>query len=353
MSAEKEKIKGEYTGRWNARFTIKLLNNKSKRIFKRGFNSKKEALEYEKKVILDNSLGSNIPFKVAVNQYLEFKKLRIKELTYMNMSNILNSITYFDNLLISDITPIQISNFQNDLLRKYKGSSIRTINAYVKMLFTWCVRYKNLASNPFDMVDRLKLETKKRMDIITADEFNQIVEQVNNPDMKLMFKLLFWTGLRIGEARALKIDDIDFNNKTISVTKSYTNLSGKSIITTPKTKGSIRVIKIDDVLLSEIKDYIDKAKYILDDNFIFRFNKASYRYNFKNATIKVLGRDLRVHDLRHSHASFLINNGVDILLISKRLGHSNTAMTLNVYSHLYPDRENEAINLINKLKANK
>lgn len=118
MSAEKEKIKGEYTGRWNARFTIKLLNNKSKRIFKRGFNSKKEALEYEKKVILDNSLGSNIPFKVAVNQYLEFKKLRIKELTYMNMSNILNSITYFDNLLISDITPIQISNFQNDLLRK-------------------------------------------------------------------------------------------------------------------------------------------------------------------------------------------------------------------------------------------
>ena len=271
----------------------------------------------------------------------------------MNMSNILNSITYFDNLLISDITPIQISNFQNDLLRKYKGSSIRTINAYVKMLFTWCVRYKNLASNPFDMVDRLKLETKKRMDIITVDEFNQIVEQVNNPDMKLMFKLLFWTGLRIGEARALKIDDIDFNNKTISVTKSYTNLSGKSIITTPKTKGSIRVIKIDDVLLSEIKDYIDKAKYILDDNFIFRFNKASYRYNFKNVTIKVLGRDLRVHDLRHSHASFLINNGVDILLISKRLGHSNTAMTLNVYSHLYSDRENEAINLINKLKANK
>ena len=77
------------------------------------------------------------------------------------------------------------------------------------------------------------------------------------------------------------------------------------------------------------------------------------RYNFKNATIKVLGRELRVHDLRHSHASFLINNGVDILLISKRLGHSNTAMTLNVYSHLYPDRENEAINLINKLKANK
>ena len=350
MSAEKEKIKGEYTGRWNARFTIKLLNNKSKRIFKRGFNSKKEALEYEKKVILDNSLGSNISFKVAIHQYLEFKKLRIKELTYMNMSNILNSITYFDNLLISDITPIQVSNFQNDLLKKYKGSSIRTINAYVKMLFTWCVRYKNLASNPFDMVDRLKLETKKRMDIITVDEFNQIVEQVNNPDMKLMFKLLFWTGLRIGEARALKIDDIDFNNKTISVTKTYTHLKGKDVITTPKTKSSIRIIKIDDILIQDIKDYLNKARYILDDNFIFRYNKSYYLAIFKDITLKVLGKSLRIHDLRHSHASFLINNGVDVLLISKRLGHTNTTMTLNTYSHLYPDKESEAIDLINKIK---
>ena len=269
----------------------------------------------------------------------------------MNMSNILNSITYFDNLLISDITPIQVSNFQNDLLKKYKGSSIRTINAYVKMLFTWCVRYKNLASNPFDMVDRLKLETKKRMDIITVDEFNQIVEQVNNPDMKLMFKLLFWTGLRIGEARALKIDDIDFNNKTISVTKNYIHLKGKDIITTPKTKGSIRTIKIDDILIEDIKEYLDKARYILDDNFIFRYNKPYYLKIFKDITLKVLGKSLRIHDLRHSHASFLINNGVDILLISKRLGHSNTAMTLNVYSHLYPNKESETIELINNIKG--
>ena len=268
----------------------------------------------------------------------------------MNMSNILNSITYFDNLLISDITPIQISNFQNDLLRKYKGSSIRTINAYVKMLFTWCVRYKNLASNPFDMVDRLKLETKKRMDIITVDEFNQIVEQVNNPDMKLMFKLLFWTGLRIGEARALKIDDIDFNNKTISVTKNYIHLKGKDIITTPKTKESIRTIKIDDVLTQEIKDYLDKARYILNNDFIFCYTKPYYLEIFKRIALRVLGKRLRIHDLRHSHASFLINNGVDVLLISKRLGHSNTAMTLNVYSHLYLDKENKAIDIINKLK---
>ena len=213
------------------------------------------------------------------------------------------------------------------------------------------MRHKGLATNPFNMVDRLKLETDKRMDIITVNEFNQIIEQVKNDDIKLMYKLLFWTGLRIGEARALKIDDIDFNNKTISVTKTYTHLKGKDVITTPKSKESIRKIKIDDILIQDIKEYLDKARYILDDNFIFRYHKLHYLEVFKTISLKVTSKDLRLHDLRHSHASFLINNGVDVLLISKRLGHSNTAMTLNVYSHLYSNKENEAINIINKLKG--
>ena len=350
MPAEKEKLKGEYTGRWNARFTITLINNKKKRIFKRGFKSKKEALEYERETILNNSKAVTIPFKNAVNQFLEFKKPRIKESSYEVIANRLRSITYFDNLLISEITPIQVSNFQNELIKTYKPRTIKNINAYIKMVFTWCMRYKGLVNNPFNMVDRLNLETNKRMDIITPNEFYQIIEQVNNDDMKLMLKLLFWTGLRIGEARALKIDDIDFESKTISVTKTYTHLKGKDVITTPKTKGSIRTIKIDDILAQDIKEYLDKARYILDDNFIFRYSKLYYLAIFKNIALKVLGKSLRIHDLRHSHASFLINNGVDVLLISKRLGHTNTTMTLNTYSHLYPDKEGEAIELINKIK---
>ena len=351
MPAEKEKLKGEYTGRWNARFTIKLINNESKRIFKRGFKSKKEALEYEKNMILDNNLGSNISFEKIVQKYLEFKKMRVKESTFLNLKSIFKNITFFNNFILSEITPKIITDFQNELIRTYKPSTVKIINTNLRMLFTWCVRYRNLANNPFDMAERLKLETSKEINIITVDEFNQIVEQVNNEDMKLMFKLLFWTGLRIGEARALKIDDIDFNNKTISVNKNYVKIHGKENLTSPKTKSSKRILKIDDKLVQDIKDYLDKALYIIDDDFIFRHQKTSYTIKFKNIALKVLGKDLRIHDLRHSHASFLINNGVDVLLISKRLGHSNIAMTLNVYSHLYPSKENEAIELINKLKG--
>ena len=189
MPAEKEKLKGEYTGRWNARFTITLINNKKKRIFKRGFKSKKEALEYERETILNNSKAVTIPFKNAVNQFLEFKKPRIKESSYEVIANRLRSITYFDNLLISEITPIQVSNFQNELIKTYKPRTIKNINAYIKMVFTWCMRYKGLVNNPFNMVDRLNLETNKRMDIITPNEFYQIIEQVNNDDMKPRLKL--------------------------------------------------------------------------------------------------------------------------------------------------------------------
>lgn len=351
MSAEKEKINGEYTGRWTARFTIKLINNESKRIFKRGFKTKKEALDYERETILKYTATADITFKMAIDLFLEFKKPRIKENSYLTIENRLRKTNYFDNLLVSEITPIQVSTFQNELIKKYEPRTIKNINTCFKMVFIWCMRYKGLASNPFDKVDKFKLEIDKRMDIVTVNEFNEIIAQVNNDDMKLMYKLLFWTGLRLGEARALKTDDIDFNNKTISVSKSYTRLKGKDVITSPKTKSSIRTIKIDDVLVEDIKEYLNKAKYILDDNFIFRYNKVHYLSVFKAKSLKVLGKGLRLHDLRHSHASFLINNGVDVLLISKRLGHSNTAMTLNVYSHLYPNKENEAINIINELKG--
>ena len=94
MPAEKEKLKGEYTGRWNARFTIKLINGNSKRIYKRGFKSKKEALEYEKNMILDNSLGSNIQFRKIVDKYLEYKKMRVKESSFLNLKSIFKNIRF-------------------------------------------------------------------------------------------------------------------------------------------------------------------------------------------------------------------------------------------------------------------
>lgn len=94
MSAEKEKINGEYTGRWTARFTIKLINNESKRIFKRGFKTKKEALDYERETILKYTATADITFKMAVDLFLEFKKPRIKESSYVIVENRLRKGTY-------------------------------------------------------------------------------------------------------------------------------------------------------------------------------------------------------------------------------------------------------------------
>jgi len=106
---------------------------------------------------------------MAVDLFLEFKKPRIKENSYLTIENRLRKSNYFDNLLVSEITPIQVSTFQNELIKKYEPRTIKNINICFKMVFTWCMRYKGLASNPFDKVDRLKLETDKRMDIFYDD----------------------------------------------------------------------------------------------------------------------------------------------------------------------------------------
>lgn len=353
MSVSKEVIKGEFTGNWIARFTIKKSNNTTQRIFKRGFKTRKEALEYERETILNNSQGCNIPFKNVLNQFLEYKKARVKENTFNNIKSIAKHFEYFNNMIVSEITSQTIMDYQNELLKNtnVKNSFKKIVNSKLKEVFTYCIKYKNLLISPFSKVDSLKLETSKKINILNIDEFTKIIENTKNDDFKLMFKMLFWTGARIGEVRALKINDINFIDKTISINKNINFINKSQVVGATKNKSSVRVIKIDDILIQDIKNYLEKAKYIIDDGFIFKYTKTYYNLTFKEICKKVLNREkITIHDLRHSHASFLINNGIDILLISKRLGHANPTITLNVYSHLYPNRESETMELINKIK---
>ena len=156
--------------------------------------------------------------------------------------------------------------------------------------------------------------------------------------------------MRKGELLALTYEDVDFENKTISINKNFQIVKKERLITDPKTPRGRRVIAVNDVVLNCIKELWSTSYKPNKTDKIFYLSKDSLKRQLDTACKKAGVPRIRVHDLRHSHASFLINNGVDVLLISKRLGHTNTTMTLNTYSHLYPDRESEAIDLINKIK---
>lgn len=351
MSVSREKIDGEFTGRWTVRKRIKLFNGEYKEIYKRGFKTKREGLEYERDVTERYNGTANILFKNLLVQYLEDKKQTVKQSTFENyLYTITPHFDFFDDMIVSDITPIDIREYKKYLNSKeLKTSTKGIIYTALKNIFKFSMKYNGLKINPCDNVDNFKDGEQKQFNFLTVEEFNQVLEQVKKPIHKMIFNLLFWTGARVGEILALTLDDIDTENKIININKTTSNLCTGEYTRKPKTKDSNRIILIDDDLNEMLKIYLMKAKYITGDK-LFTLTRHGLLTYFKTICKKVLNRDCVIHDLRHSHASFLINNGIDVLIISKRLGHSTPTMTLKVYSHLYNNREIEAINCINRIK---
>jgi len=126
----------------------------------------------------------------------------------------------------------------------------------------------------------------------------------------MAFQILYWTGMRIGELLALSFNDIDFENRKISISKTYTRIDGKDLITTPKTPKSNRKVNIPKFLVDEINDYISKLYGIMVGERIF-YCTSSYLTNEMKRGVKNTGvQKIRLHDLRHSHASLLVEMGV-------------------------------------------
>ena len=181
------------------------------------------------------------------------------------------------------------------------------------------------------------------------DEFNKFLKTVEDkPDARLAFLTLYWTGMRIGELLALTYYDINLEEKTISINKSYQRLKGKDVITQPKTPKSIRVITMPDFLVEEFREYYSHLYGIMKNERLFCFTKWYMEHNLVNGIKKSGVKRIRLHDLRHSHASMLVDMGVAPLEIAERLGHKKVETTLNTYSHLYPSTQSRLAGLLEK-----
>ena len=158
--------------------------------------------------------------------------------------------------------------------------------------------------------------------------------------------------MRTGEALALTIKDIDFQNKILNIDKTFTRLNKKDIVTSPKTESSIRKIKLTDDIINLLDDYTKGIFKPSPRLRIFQFlpSRSRIREKFEEYIKKAGVHRLTLHDLRHSHATMLVNLNENIVAISKRLGHENIQMTLNTYSHLYKDSDEKMLDTLNKLE---
>ena len=152
--------------------------------------------------------------------------------------------------------------------------------------------------------------------------------------------MLYWTGIRCGELLALTPRDFNFERQELIINKSYQRLNGRDVITTPKTKKSNRTIKMPKFLCEEMREYIDMLYEIGEDERLFQITK-SYLHHEMDRGAKIAGvKRIRIHDLRHSAISLLIEMGFSALAIAERVGHESIDITYR-YAHLFPTKQTE------------
>ena len=216
----------------------------------------------------------------------------------------------------------------------------RMIQNQINALFNHAQRIYNLKENPCKKVKRMGKSDADKLDFWTKEEYEIFISGVNKQSEDyLMFEILFWTGIREGELLALTLSDFDMLNNLLHINKTYHRINGKDVISTPKTDNSVRTIIIPNFLKEEVQEYIGQHYGLPENERLFPIVARTLQKRLKKYEEKTGVKPIRVHDLRHSHVAYLINQGVEPLIIKERLGHKNIQITLNTYGHLYPSRQ--------------
>ena len=256
---------------------------------------------------------------------------------------------------------------QKELAIKTKQNIYSTFRA----MFNFALKMEYLLRNPLSVVGNFKtvFQNKPELEIYTAQEFNQFIgiakqqaqeRQEIHRDMSewefyAFFNIAFYTGLRKGEIHALMWTD--FDGEYLSIKRSITQkLGGEDRETPTKNKSSVRTIQLPRRLINVLNEHrarqekmgrftesyrICGGERCLRDSTI----QNRHKHYAKLAKVKLI----RIHDFRHSHASLLANEGINIQEIARRLGHARVEMTWNIYSHMYPREEEKAVDVLNKI----
>jgi integrase len=265
-------------------------------------------------------------------------------------------LPYFSRQKICDIDSIKIRKWQNELIsyrddtgKAYSQTYLKTVNNQMSAILNYAMRHYHLASNACRDAGSIGKSKADEMKFWTQAQYKVFSNTLQKSATKLAFDILFYGGIRSGELLALTPADI-LPDKRISINKNYAKVKGKELFLEPKTPKSKRIISIPDFLFNDIQEYISKLGGIQQNDRIFYFTKYALEKEIKRVAQKAGLPEIRVHDLRHSHASMLIEMGIGILEISERLGHESPKTTLDTYSHLYPNKDQKLADALNNLK---
>lgn len=335
---------------------------------KGGFSTQKEAKNALADLISSINKGEFVKeSKMTIAEYfqiwlIDHAKQKYKPTVYDVEQSIIQKriIPVIGHYKIQQIKPLTITRFYNDLSATYSTDYVRHIHAILRKAFEQAVKWELISQNPINKVDPPKLR-KTNMQTWDMDQCLQFLENSKSHVHYIIFSLAIHTGMRKGEILGLRWKDIDFENKTISIQQTVNWTPSLGIIfQDTKTANSSRRISIGDMLIQDLREVEltiqnrknDTISTYMDYDLVCCYKNGEpvkprrVTEMFELLTKKADLPKIRFHDLRHSHASMLLNNGVNAKIGAERLGHSSVQIFLDRYSHLLPDMQRNAVDLI-------
>ncbi len=289
-------------------------------------------------------------FEAFVEIYITDKKKRLRENTWSTKEHIIRTkiLPYFKEKRLSEIKPRDVIAWQNEMLnyrdkngKAYSPTYLKTLHGQLSAILNHAVRFYGLKSNAAATAGCMGSEKHKEMLFWTKEEYLKFAEvMMDKPQSYYAFEVLYWCGIREGELLALTPADFDLDKGLLSITKSYQRLKGRDVITDPKTPKSVRVIQMPQFLTDEIRDYLKSLYKVQPDQRIFEVTKSYLHHEMDRGAKEAGVKRIRIHDLRHSHVSLLIEMGFSALAIADRVGHESVDITYK-YAHLFPSKQQE------------
>ena len=337
-----------------------------KRYKSKKYATKKEAQEAERALYDEqNNMGdqTKMTLKDLFEDHYNYQKDKVKATTLCNYGKKIKHFDSIKDIILTDLNIKHIEKWKQEM--NSKNLATRTKNdlmKYLKSALNFGTKWYDF--NFVSMYNKMENfnnpnEIPKEMEFYTYEEFKRFISVEEELKYKTLFEVLYFCGLRRGELRGLTYKNVDFNRREIRIVQNVVNTSGDSgywQLTTPKTKSSIRQVPMPDLVyndLMNLKKESEKYYGFNDDWFVFGDINPIHPdvlRRRKNDNAKKAGvKQIRIHDFRHSCASLLINNGANVTMVAKYLGHSKIDETLNTYSHVFQSKLDDIVNTINNL----
>lgn len=373
------KMEGKKNGKQKYRVRINYVDSfgKAKQLDRVAYGLD-EAKELERQLQKDKHevvSNGNMTLEELFEEYINVKRSEVRETTLDKSKRNLeyHILPILGKYKLKKLTLPVLQDWKMKTNNKDLSITTRQ-NLYgeLRNLLNYAVKMEYIPTNPLlklgNFKTTLELEQKRKMDYYTAYEFKQFISAAHNCALQaqqggnyfewnyyVFFSIAFYTGLRKGEIHALRWCDID--GEYLSITRSIAQkLKGEDRITPPKNNSSIRTLQMPKPLLKILTEHKERCKQFdnfSENNLICGADKSLrdstiQKHNQKYAALAGI-KTIRIHDFRHSHATLLANEGINIQEISRRLGHSNVEITWNTYSHLYPREEERAVKILNEI----